>query len=276
MFNLRPASMTHASNDMARTERPRGLTVGAYGRGVSRARTSQHVPVALGREEKGSRIATMVFAALLVLSSSKSSQLSAPDTRRGRAARMTGSVACHEPVALPAGAVLRVTLLDLGRPEPPGAVVADEAIRAEGPLPIRFVLEFDPGVIQPRHSYGVSARITDAGGRLLWATEDAYPVTMGKLGNVELTVRRADRISPSSTKAARTLTVDCEGLSFTVRIEGDTARLFLPDRTLVLDRVRDAAGTKYGGGASMLRIEGDAASLLLNGKLYRTCELKTP
>ncbi len=71
--------------------------------------------------------------------------------------------------------------------------------------------------------------------------------------------------------AAKAFAYDCDDLAFTVRIEGDTAQVLLPDRSVVLPRVPAASGAKYSDGATVFWNKGDAALLEVNGTTYRDC-----
>jgi membrane-bound inhibitor of C-type lysozyme len=61
--------------------------------------------------------------------------------------------------------------------------------------------------------------------------------------------------------------------AFLVRLEGDVARLFLPDRTLSLPRQQMASGTKYGRGDVALSLWKDEAMLEIDHETRRTCIL---
>lgn len=86
---------------------------------------------------------------------------------------ITGEVTYLERLALPAGAVLQVRLLDVLE-DAPAVVVAERTIKPTGNVPIRFELRFDPKRIKPTHTYVVNARLT-AGPRE-WITITPHPV----------------------------------------------------------------------------------------------------
>ena len=61
--------------------------------------------------------------------------------------------------------------------------------------------------------------------------------------------------------------------AFLVRVEGDRARLALPDRTLILPRQQMASGTKYARGDVALSLWKDEAMLEVGHEARRTCIL---
>lgn len=110
---------------------------------------------------------------------------------------VSGSVAYEPPAALPPGAEIQVRLYDLSRGDGEGALVAEHRTEAssEG-VPADFAMRYDPGLIDPTHSYAVRARLAGEDEPLL-ETSEPYPVlTQGHPHRVELvlepTVRPAE------------------------------------------------------------------------------------
>jgi putative lipoprotein len=103
---------------------------------------------------------------------------------------VTGTVAFRVPPALPAGAVLRVQLLDVTRAGVPAAVVAAATVPARaGQLPLAFSLPYDTLRIDRTNTYAVQAQL-EAGGKLLGSNAAAYPViTRGNPKHVRMTLR---------------------------------------------------------------------------------------
>jgi putative lipoprotein len=91
-------------------------------------------------------------------------------------AQLAGSVSYRERIALPAGAVVHVALLDVSLVGTPARVIAQQEIRPTGQVPIPFLLEYDPSAIDAGRRYGLRATISDAGGRLLFANVTTLPV----------------------------------------------------------------------------------------------------
>jgi uncharacterized lipoprotein YbaY len=106
---------------------------------------------------------------------------------------VSGSVAYRERIAMPPGAVLTVTLLDVSRADAPADVVASLTEQDPGNVPIRFVLPYDPEQIDPSHSYSVRAAI-DVGGELWWtSTEAQLVITGGHRSEVDILLNRVRR-----------------------------------------------------------------------------------
>ena len=92
-----------------------------------------------------------------------------------RADTISGSATYRERIALPADAVLEISVEDVSRADAPAQVVARATVRPSGQVPIAFTVEFDPRQIDPTHRYAVRAQLL-ASGRLEFTTTRAYPV----------------------------------------------------------------------------------------------------
>jgi uncharacterized lipoprotein YbaY len=93
------------------------------------------------------------------------------------AAAVTGSVSYRVRRALPPDAVVRVRLDDVSLADAPAVLIGEQVFRAaDRQVPLPFEVVYDPADIDPRHTYGVSARITDADGRLLFVSTTAHHV----------------------------------------------------------------------------------------------------
>ena len=89
-----------------------------------------------------------------------------------RTIAVTGSVTYRERIALPPTAQIEVTLADVSLADAPSRTLASQRFGAEGrQVPFAFALTVDRADLDPRHSYAVSARITDAAGRLMFITD---------------------------------------------------------------------------------------------------------
>jgi putative lipoprotein len=85
---------------------------------------------------------------------------------------VTGSITYRERIALPPTAQVEITLADVSLADAPSRTVAQQAFTADGrQVPFAFSLTVDQRPLDPRHSYAVSARITDASGRLMFITD---------------------------------------------------------------------------------------------------------
>lgn len=78
-------------------------------------------------------------------------------------------------------------------------------------------------------------------------------------------------------EGARTFVFECErgsavgGLSFVATIEGETAWLFLPSKTVSLPRVEAASWTRYADGEMLFGSKGEEALLEWRGQRYTGC-----
>ena len=91
---------------------------------------------------------------------------------------VTGSITYRERMALPPTAQVEVTLADVSLMDAPSKTIAQQSFTADGrQVPFAFTLTVDQRQLDPRHSYAVSARITDGSGRLMFITDTRNSVT---------------------------------------------------------------------------------------------------
>lgn len=104
---------------------------------------------------------------------------------------VSGTVSYRERIALPPDAVVEVKLSDVTQPEEGGHPMGQVRVAAEGrQVPIPFELRYDTGKILDSHIYVIRAAIR-SGGRMLFATDTAYPVlTQGKPATADLLLVR--------------------------------------------------------------------------------------
>lgn len=102
---------------------------------------------------------------------------------------VSGTVTYRQRSALPPGAMLSVTIIDVSRADAPSTVIAEQRVPTAGKqVPIPFDLAYDRAKIQERNRYAVRAEIRD-GDRLLFTTDTSVPViTQGNPRNIEITV----------------------------------------------------------------------------------------
>lgn len=103
---------------------------------------------------------------------------------------VTGSVTYRERMALPADAIIHVSLLDVSLMDVAAKLIAEQTITPEHQVPIPFALEYDPQAIDERMTYSVRADIRSAG-KLFFTTDRSYQVlTRGNSSHVELVLIR--------------------------------------------------------------------------------------
>ena len=104
-----------------------------------------------------------------------------------RTVAVTGSIAYRERIALPPTAQIEVRLDDVSLADAPVTNMATQSFASEGrQAPFAFTLTLDHADIDPRHSYAVSARITDADGNLMFITDTRNSVTFDSRSVIDL------------------------------------------------------------------------------------------
>ena len=125
------------------------------------------------------------FAVPAIVALSLSACASAPPA--GRAIAVTGSIAYRERIALPSDAKIEVRLDDVSLADAPARTLARQDFSAGGgQVPFRFSLDVDRAAIDPRHSYAVAARISDASGELMFITDTRNSVAFDARSTVDL------------------------------------------------------------------------------------------
>ncbi|MGH6696818.1 YbaY family lipoprotein [Sphingopyxis sp.] len=100
---------------------------------------------------------------------------------------VTGSITYRERMALPPTAQVEVTLSDVSLMDAPSKTIAQQSFTADGrQVPFGFTLTVDQRQLDPRHSYAVSARITDASGKLMFITDTRNSVAFDGRRTVDM------------------------------------------------------------------------------------------
>jgi putative lipoprotein len=120
-------------------------------------------------------------------------------------ATIQGEASYRERIALRPGAVLEVELLDISRADAPSQRLASISIKAQGQVPIPFVLHYDPAMIEPNRTYAVTATLI-LQGKVICRSDTVHPVlTRGAGDTVEILLIRTaaeDAASASSPDEA--------------------------------------------------------------------------
>jgi putative lipoprotein len=106
-------------------------------------------------------------------------------------AALTGVIAHTHRMTIPADFVVTVRLEDTTKENSPGKKVAEEVIKSQGvELPFPFAIIYDPGKINPDHTYSVRVSILDSTGKLLYTNDSSVPVIThdNPTRNVKVTV----------------------------------------------------------------------------------------
>jgi uncharacterized lipoprotein YbaY len=106
---------------------------------------------------------------------------------------ITGSATYPASSTLPADAVFIVKLLDITGADGPEVILAQDTVSPIGQSPITFSIEYDPALVDQRHTYVVSAAI-EADDKLLLAADTLYNVlTQGAPTDVAMTLKTFPR-----------------------------------------------------------------------------------
>lgn len=129
-------------------------------------------------------------AAPLALAALPLPALAAPRT-------LSGTVTYRERIALPPGAVVEVSLLDVSLADAPSRTIARTRIAARGQVPIPYRLRFNDAVIRPGHRYALRAEIRVRG--QLWFTTTEHHAALVPDASGEIVVQRVAASPPAET-----------------------------------------------------------------------------
>ena len=101
------------------------------------------------------------------------------DPERVANAFVSGTITYRERITLAPEMTVVVELRDVSLADAAAPLIASRTIRNPGQVPISFRLPYDLEDISPRNTYGVSARIEEPDGRLIFANDTAHDVITG-------------------------------------------------------------------------------------------------
>lgn len=100
---------------------------------------------------------------------------------------VTGNITYRERMALPPTAQVEIQLADVSLMDAPSKTIAQQSFTADGrQVPFPFTLTADQRRLDPRGRYAVSARITDASGKLMFITDTHNSVTFTGQPRIDL------------------------------------------------------------------------------------------
>ena len=100
---------------------------------------------------------------------------------------VTGNITYRERMALPPTAQVEIQLADVSLMDAPSKTIAQQSFTADGrQVPFPFTLTVDQRRLDPRGRYAVSARITDASGKLMFITDTHNGVTFTGQPRIDL------------------------------------------------------------------------------------------
>jgi putative lipoprotein len=101
------------------------------------------------------------------------------------AGKLSGTVTYRQRIALPPGAVVEVSLVDVAKMDAPSRTIGSVRVPTQGrQVPIPFELRYDADRSADPSEYAVQARIEDGRGRLLFITDTRNPLPAD--GRIEL------------------------------------------------------------------------------------------
>jgi len=134
---------------------------------------------------------TMLIGALLLAGCQMSIPFSTAPKRseNSRIARIEGTVAYRERIALAPDAVVTVTLVDLSS----GLALATERFEVqERQVPMPFTIDYDPARIIEGGHYALHASIRDAKGATIWRDTGPFPLSFAGEPVTIMLVRATD------------------------------------------------------------------------------------
>src|SRR5271165_4249992 len=123
----------------------------------------------------------------------------------GAQAKVSGTIAYRERMALPPDAAIDVRLEDTSLKDAPAKLVGESIFAAAGQqVPISFQISFNPADINPAHTYQLRANIT-VNGTMTFCSTAAYPViTRGAPMQADIVLRQVQAPAPE-TRSGRKL-----------------------------------------------------------------------
>ncbi len=107
-------------------------------------------------------------------------------------AAVTGLIDHPHDMTLPLGTILTVQIIEETKAGSPGKKIAEEVIKdQEIDLPTPFVVVYDPGKINNNRTYGITVKIEDSGGKLLFTNENEVSIIThgGPTQGIDVSVR---------------------------------------------------------------------------------------
>lgn len=138
-----------------------------------------------------------------------------------------GNVTYLQRIAMPAGALLEVSLVDISRVDAPASIIGTTQIYGPFTSPVKFRINVDPEKIEAKNDYAVRATIR-VDGKLYMSTDKAYLVLTKERGNsVDLALRGVGGEPIAIEQPLETLPAyftgvlpcaDCEGIDYQLQL----------------------------------------------------------
>jgi copper homeostasis protein (lipoprotein) len=133
------------------------------------------------------------------------------------AGTLEGTATYRERIALPPDAVFEAVLDDVSRADAAATVLGRATIDPAGQPPFRFAIPYDDAAVQPGRRYAARAAVRHRG-RLLFATDRAYPVLGGGAAPLEMLLVSTGGRQPSPKAGA-----GARGMDVPASYEGEVA-----------------------------------------------------
>ena len=102
-------------------------------------------------------------------------------------ASISGTITYRERIALSSDATALFELRDVSLADAPAPLIASQTIHNPGQVPIKFKVPYNRDDIEPRRTYGITARIIESDGHLAFINDTAYDViTRGNPNRVDM------------------------------------------------------------------------------------------
>jgi uncharacterized lipoprotein YbaY len=107
-------------------------------------------------------------------------------------ASVSGTITYLQRIALPPNAVAEVKLVDVSRQDAEAIVLGEQMIPNPGQVPIAFEITYDPGAIDPTHTYAIQARITVDGQPRFMTTTTHMVITQDNPTTMEIVLEQVN------------------------------------------------------------------------------------
>ncbi len=92
-------------------------------------------------------------------------------------AAITGVITHSHRMSIPSGYKITVQIEDTTKVDTPGKKIAETVIESQGvELPMPFEVIYDPGKINPSHTYSLQVKIEDSSGTKVYSNNTIVPV----------------------------------------------------------------------------------------------------
>lgn len=124
------------------------------------------------------QLIAILASALLTGACMQNGGMDGPTQPLGMAAgKLSGTVTYRQRSALPPGAVLEISIVDVAKVDAPSRTIGSIRVPTQGrQVPIPFELRYDADRSSGPSEYAVQARIEDSDGRLLFITDTRNPL----------------------------------------------------------------------------------------------------